>query len=142
MAVALDFEKPLADLRRRLEALDKQIAAHPSDSLEAERSGVEAELRARTEEIYRRLTSWQKVQVARHPQRPQTLDYAKAIFTDFTEFHGDRAFADDGAIVGGPARLEGRVVMLVGHQRGKGTKDSVARNFGAPHPEGYRKAHR
>ncbi len=140
MSVVLDFERPIAELQKRLEALEKQIAAHPKPELEAERGVVVADLERTRRDVYRDLSPWQKVQVARHALRPQTLDYAKAIFTEFTEFHGDRAYADDGAIVGGPARLNGRVVMLVGHQRGKGTKDSVSRNFGQPHPEGYRKA--
>jgi acetyl-CoA carboxylase carboxyl transferase subunit alpha len=140
VSIALDFEKPLADLRKRLEQLDKQLAAHPSDEAQNERERAAAELRERTEEVYRSLTPWQKVQVARLAQRPQTLDYAKAVFADFVELHGDRLYGDDGAIVGGPARLDGQVVMLVGHQRGRGTKESVERNFGNPHPEGYRKA--
>ena len=140
MSVGLEFEKPLAELRRRIEVLDKQLVAHPSDEGRAERERLGHELEARTVEVYGGLSLWQKVQVARHAQRPQTLDYAKAVFTDFVELHGDRLYADDGAIVGGPARLNGDVVMLVGHQRGKGTKESVERNFGQPHPEGYRKA--
>jgi acetyl-CoA carboxylase carboxyl transferase subunit alpha len=140
MTAFLDFEKPLAEVHKRLEALEKQAAGHPRPEQEAERQQLLDELQRLRAEIYGSLQPWQKVQVARHAQRPQTLDYAKAVFTDFVEFHGDRAYADDGAIVGGPARLNGRVVMLVGHQRGKGTKESVARNFGQPHPEGYRKA--
>ncbi|HEU5317531.1 MAG TPA: acetyl-CoA carboxylase carboxyltransferase subunit alpha [Chloroflexota bacterium] len=140
MTAQLDFERPIADVRRRLEAVDKQLAASPNDDLRAERARLEEELRVKTEEIYTRLTAWQKVEVARLAQRPQTLDYAKATFTEFVELHGDRVFGDDGAIVGGPARLNGDVVMLVGHQRGRGTKEAVERNFGSPHPEGYRKA--
>lgn len=146
MSVGLDFEKPLEELRKRLEVLDKQLAASPDDAPGAERRAeherVSEELRTRTAEIYSALSPWQKVQVARYAQRPQTLDFAKAIFTDFVELHGDRLYGDDGAIVGGPARLNGDVIMLVGHQRGKGTKESVERNFGQPHPEGYRKARR
>ncbi|MGI8424613.1 MAG: acetyl-CoA carboxylase carboxyltransferase subunit alpha [Chloroflexota bacterium] len=138
--MSLEFEKPIADLRRRLVTLDKQLATHATDDLRAERMRLDAEMQAKTHEVYRALTAWQKVEVARYAQRPQTLDYAKAVFTDFVELHGDRLFGDDGAIVGGPARLDGDVVMLVGHQRGKGTKDSLARNFGHAHPEGYRKA--
>jgi acetyl-CoA carboxylase carboxyl transferase subunit alpha len=140
VSIALDFEKPLQEIRRRLEQLDKQLAAHPGDELQTERDRLASELRARTKEVYAGLTPWQKVQVARYAQRPQTLDYAKAIFVDFVELHGDRLYGDDGAIVGGPARLDGHVVMLVGHQRGKNTKENVERNFGQPHPEGYRKA--
>jgi acetyl-CoA carboxylase carboxyl transferase subunit alpha len=140
VTTTLDFERPIADVRRRLEAVEKQLAAAPSADLTAERERLEEELRAKTQEIYSGLTAWQKVEVARHAQRPQTLDYAKATFTEFIELHGDRLYGDDGAIVGGPARLNGDVVMLVGHQRGRGTKEAVERNFGSPHPEGYRKA--
>jgi acetyl-CoA carboxylase carboxyl transferase subunit alpha len=140
MTAALDFERPLADLRRRLETLEKQLAEHASDELALELRSVETELASKTEEVYGGLTRWQKVQVARHPQRPQTLEYAKAICTDFAELHGDRFYGDDKAIVGGPARLDGRVVMIVGNQHGHETKDRIERNFGKPHPEGYRKA--
>ena len=140
MSVGLEFEKPLAELRKRRETLEKQVAAHPSEEASAERDRVDAELHAKTAELYGSLTAWQKVQVARYAPRPQTLDYAKAIFSEFVELHGDRLYGDDGAIVGGPARLDGSVVMLVGHQRGRGTKEAVERNFGQPHPEGYRKA--
>src|SRR5439155_19354086 len=120
MSAALDFERPLADLRRRLDTLEKQIAehaSHASDELARERESVAADLASRTREIYGGLTRWQKVQVARHPHRPQTLEYAKAICTDFVELHGDRFYGDDKAIVGGPARLDSRVVMIVGNQR-------------------------
>src|SRR5688500_4458308 len=140
MTVGLDFERPLADLRKRVETIETQLAAQPTDELRAEHTRVSEELRARTAEIFGSLTAWQNVQLARHALRPQTLDYAKAIFTEFVELHGDRLYGDDGAVVGGPARLNGDVVMLVGHQRGKGTKDAVERNFGQPHPDGYRKA--
>ncbi|HEX2185912.1 MAG TPA: acetyl-CoA carboxylase carboxyl transferase subunit alpha, partial [Chloroflexota bacterium] len=140
MTAFLDFEKPLAEVHKRLEALEKQAAGHARPEQEAERQQLLEELQRLRAEIYGALQPWQKVQVARHAQRPQTLDYAKAVFTDFVELHGDRAYADDGAVVGGPARLNGRVVMLVGHQRGRGTKEAVERNFGSPHPEGYRKA--
>src|SRR5262245_18949039 len=140
MSAALDFERPLTDLRRRLDTLDKKIAEHPGDDLSRERESVAAELATKTREIFGGLTRWQKVQVARHPQRPQALEYAKAICTDFVELHGDRFYGDDKAIVGGPARLDGRVVMIVGNQRGHETRDRLERNFGKPHPEGYRKA--
>src|SRR5687768_8108624 len=136
----MDFERPLADLRRHLESIEAQLASQPTDEVRAEQTRAAEELHARTAEIFRSLTAWQKVQLARHALRPQTLDYAKSIFTEFVELHGDRLYGDDAAIVGGPARLDGDVVMLVGHQRGKGTKESVERNFGQPHPEGYRKA--
>jgi acetyl-CoA carboxylase carboxyl transferase subunit alpha len=140
MSTVLEFERPLAELRKQLEALDRQLAAGGNDDLQREREQLAAELAAQTRQVYSSLTRWQKVQVARHPQRPQTLDYAKAIFTDFIELHGDRLYAEDKAIVGGPARLNGRVVMVVGHQRGHATRERVERNFGEPHPEGYRKA--
>ncbi|MGH2353012.1 MAG: acetyl-CoA carboxylase carboxyltransferase subunit alpha [Chloroflexota bacterium] len=140
MSVGLDFERPLAELRKRLEALDKQLAAQHTEEARVERDQVVGELEAKAGEIYSGLDRWQKVQVARHQQRPQTLDYARTVFTDFVELHGDRAYGDDPAVVGGPARLDGRVVMLVGNQRGRGTKESVERKFGSPHPEGYRKA--
>ena len=140
MTGALDFERPVEELRRRLAAVEKQLGTHPTDDLQAERVRLEAELKAKTEEVYAGLTAWQKVEVARYAQRPQTLDYAKSVFTEFVELHGDRLYGDDGAIVGGPARLDGSVVMIVGHQRGRGTKEALERNFGHPHPEGYRKA--
>ena len=140
MSVGLDFERPLADLRKRVEALAAQLATQATDEVRAEHARATDELRARTQEIFHGLSAWQKVQLARHALRPQTLDYAKSVFTDFVELHGDRMYGDDPAIVGGPARLNGDVVMLVGHQRGKGTKDAVERNFGQPHPDGYRKA--
>ena len=140
MGIPLDFDKPLMELRKRLEALDAQLAGGGTEDLEAERRAVAAELSVRAADVYGNLSAWQKVQVARHPQRPQTLDYAKAIFTDFVELHGDRAHADDRALVGGPARFDGRVVMLVGHQRGRDTKERLECNNARPHPEGYRKA--
>src|SRR5919202_3481050 len=140
MSVALDFERPLVELRRRLEALDKQIAGHPTPEATREREQVVADLEARTRDVYSQLSRWQQVLVARHLKRPQTLDYLKAMFADFVELHGDRRYGDDKAIVGGPARLDGRPVMVVGNQRGHETRDRLERNFGKPHPEGYRKA--
>jgi acetyl-CoA carboxylase carboxyl transferase subunit alpha len=140
MGINLEFERPLAGLREQLEGLDRELAAHPSDELRARREALAGELQQQAAEIYAELNRWQKVQVARYQRRPQTLDYAKAIFTDFVELHGDRTFGDDKAIVGGPARLDGQVVMIVGHQRGHDTKEAVERNHGQPHPEGFRKA--
>ena len=140
MSIVLDFERPLVDLRRRLTTVEKELETHPSEELQDEQRRAVADLDVAAREIYGSLSRWQKVQVARHPQRPQTLDYAKAIFTDFVEMHGDRNFGDDQAIVAGPARLDGRVVMLIGQQRGHETRERVERNFGEPHPEGYRKA--
>jgi acetyl-CoA carboxylase carboxyl transferase subunit alpha len=140
MGINLEFERPLAPLKEQLEGLDKEVAADATDELRLRRDAVAAELARQSRELYAELSRWQKVQVARYQRRPQTLDYAKAIFTEFVELHGDRAFADDKAIVGGPARLDGQVVMLVGHQRGHDTKEAVERNHGQPHPEGFRKA--
>jgi acetyl-CoA carboxylase carboxyl transferase subunit alpha len=142
MGINLEFEQPLAELRKQLEGLERELAAHPSEELKTQRDALAAELIARSRQIYAELSRWQKVQVARYLRRPQTLDYAKAIFTDFTEFHGDRLFGDDKAIVGGPARLDGRVVMLIGLQRGHDTNEAIERNHGVAHPEGYRKAYR
>jgi acetyl-CoA carboxylase carboxyl transferase subunit alpha len=128
----LDFERPLQQLDRRLAAL----GTVPS----AERSGLERSRRQLESEIFRDLSPWYRVQLSRHPDRPQTLDYAAAIFRNFTELHGDRSFADDPAVVGGFAWLEDQPVMLVGHQRGRTTHEKIRRNFGMPKPEGYRKA--
>ena len=142
MTILLDFEKPVGDLRARLEEVEPAYAAEPTTDLERQRASLKADLATRTQAIYRSLTPWQTVQVARHPHRPQALDYAIGMFTEFVEFHGDRAFGDDRAIIGGPARLNGRAVMIVGQQRGRETRERLERNFGSPHPEGYRKAHR
>ncbi len=135
----LDFEQPIADLDGKIEALrvaQDQAEADVSDELQ--RLGKKS--RALTAEIYSNLTPWQVSQVARHPQRPYTLDYLRLLCTDFHELHGDRAFADDHAIVGGLARFEGQPVMVIGHQKGRDTKEKIFRNFGMPRPEGYRKA--
>lgn len=142
MTVLLDFEKPVGDLRARLDEVERAYAAEATPDLERQRATLKADLAARTQAIYRSLTPWQTVQVARHPHRPQTLDYAIGMCTEFVEFHGDRAHGDDRAIVGGPARIDGRAVVLVGQQRGRETRERLERNFGSPHPEGYRKAHR
>ncbi len=135
----LDFEQPVADLEAKIEELrfvQDDSAVDISEEIErlAKKS---AQL---TKEIYAKLTPWQIAQVARHPQRPYTLDYAQHIFTDFEELHGDRAYADDHAIVGGLARFNGQSVMVIGHQKGRDTKEKIYRNFGMPRPEGYRKA--
>lgn len=140
MADSLDFERPVVELRRRLEALDKQLAAEDTEARREERERLQQELEATAHQVFSHLNRWQKVQLARLRQRPQTLDYVKALFADFVELHGDRRFGDDAAIVGGPARLDDRVVMVVGHQRGHDTKEAVRRNFGQTYPEGYRKA--
>ncbi|MBM4436456.1 MAG: acetyl-CoA carboxylase carboxyltransferase subunit alpha [Actinobacteria bacterium] len=136
----LDFERELDDLRQRLAALEKEAESEPSSELALRVGAVQLELEARTASVFSRLTPWQRVQLARHPRRPHTLDYIERIFTDFVELHGDRRFADDPAIVGGLARLDGAPVMIVGHQKGRTTNENVVRNFGMAHPEGYRKA--
>jgi acetyl-CoA carboxylase carboxyl transferase subunit alpha len=136
---ALEFEKPILELERRLEEL-KTLAAEGQLEVNDEIAPLERKLSELRGEVYRTLTPIQRVQVARSPRRPFTLDYVKLAFTDWIELHGDRAFHDDAAIVGGWARLEGETVLIVGHQRGRDAKENVHRNFGMPHPEGYRKA--
>ena len=138
-AYALDFEKPLAELERQIDEL-KRINAERGIDVAGEVGTLEGKLAAMREAIYRNLTPMQRVQVARHPRRPYALDYLSSIFTDFIELHGDRLFREDPAIVGGWARLDGQSVMVIGHQKGRDTKENIKRNFGMPHPEGYRKA--
>ncbi|QKG83954.1 acetyl-CoA carboxylase carboxyltransferase subunit alpha [Kroppenstedtia pulmonis] len=135
----LPFEKPLVELRNKIKEL-KQFTQDKSIDLSDEIHTLEARAKRLEEEIYGKLSTWQKVQIARHPSRPTTLDYIRLIFTDFMELHGDRLYGDDPAIVGGIAKLDGLPVTVIGHERGKDTKDKIARNFGLPHPEGYRKA--
>lgn len=135
----LDFEKPLVELERQITHL-KQLAAERHLDVRREIEPLETKLAGLRREIYEGLTPMQRVQVARHPRRPYTLDYLRALFTEFTELKGDRLYRDDPAIVGGWARLDGRPVMVVGHQKGRDTKENLRRNFGMPHPEGYRKA--
>jgi acetyl-CoA carboxylase carboxyl transferase subunit alpha len=135
----LDFEQSIADLELKIEAL--RATGNERDlNLGEEINRLRAKSRKLTESIFTNLTSWQISQVARHPLRPYTLDYVARLFTDFEELHGDRAFADDPAIVSGLARLEGRPVMVIGHQKGRDTREKLKRNFGMPRPEGYRKA--
>lgn len=136
---ALEFEKPILELERQIEEM-RRSSAEQSLNITAELAPLEQKLVEVRREVYRNLTPVQKVQVARNPRRPFTLDYIKHCFTDFIELHGDRAFRDDAAIVAGWARLEGETVMIIGHQRGRDTKENIHRNFGMPHPEGYRKA--
>src|SRR5512146_2172682 len=132
----LDFEQPIADLEAKIQELRK--ASHgPAVNSDAEVGGLQEKLRSRTAEIFRALTPWQISQLARHPQRPYTLDYIGQICDEFHELAGDRAFADDAAIVGGLARIGGRACMLIGHEKGRDTKSKVKRNFGMPRPEGY-----
>jgi acetyl-CoA carboxylase carboxyl transferase subunit alpha len=136
---ALDFEKPLQELERQIEDLQKLGEERQIDVAEEARL-LQVRLNTLRSEIYHNLTPMQRVQVARHPRRPYPLDYLSTIFTDFIELHGDRLFRDDPAIVGGWARLAGISVMVVGHQKGRDTKENLKRNFGMAHPEGYRKA--
>jgi acetyl-CoA carboxylase carboxyl transferase subunit alpha len=135
----LDFEKPLLELERQIEDLQR-LGTERSIDVDGELAGLQQKLNTLRDEIYRNLTPMQRVTVARHPRRPYALDYLSTIFTDFIELHGDRLFMDDPSIVGGWARLDGRTVMVVGHQKGRDTKENLKRNFGMPHPEGYRKA--
>ena len=135
----LDFEQQIADLEGKIENLRFEQDDAVVDISE-EIAHLEKKNQALIKETYTKLTPWQISQVARHPQRPYTLDYLKLIFTDFEELHGDRAFADDHAIVGGLARFNGQSVMVIGHQKGNDTKEKLYRNFGMPRPEGYRKA--
>jgi acetyl-CoA carboxylase carboxyl transferase subunit alpha len=136
---ALDFEKPLLELERQIEDLQKLGEERGLDVGEEARL-LQARLNTRRMEIYMNLTPIQRVMVARHPRRPYPLDYLSTIFTDYVELHGDRLFRDDPAIVGGWARLAGISVMVIGHQKGRDTKENLKRNFGMAHPEGYRKA--
>src|SRR5215475_6080062 len=136
----LDFEKPLLELEKQIEEL-KRVAGENADLAKNLRP-LEEQLATLRVEIYRSLTPMQRVQVARHPRRPYPLDYVNTVFTDFVELHGDRLYRDDPAIVGGWARLDGTSVMIIGHQKGRDTKDNLFRNFGMAHPEGYRKAMR
>ncbi len=138
-AYVLEFEKPLRELSRQLNEL-RQRSIETNVDLSAEVRGMELKIEATRKEIYSSLTSWQKVQIARHPRRPYALDYINAICEGFQEFHGDRQFRDDRAIIGGTAFLEGEAVMIVAQQKGRDPKERIARNFGMPQPEGYRKA--
>ena len=135
----LDFEQPIAELEAKIEEL-RYVSNDNEINISEEIARLEAKSNTLTEAIFAKLTSWQIAQLARHPGRPYTLDYIERIFTHFEELHGDRAFGDDPAIVGGVARLEGKPVMVIGQQKGRDTKEKVRRNFGMPRPEGYRKA--
>ena len=134
----LDFERPIVDLERKIDEL-KQLSSGTVDFSDEVRR-LEKKARRLQEEIFADLTAWQKVQLSRHPARPYTLDYLQLVCDDFVELHGDRAFADDASIVGGMARFEGREVLVLGHQKGRNTKENLRRNFGMSRPEGYRKA--
>jgi acetyl-CoA carboxylase carboxyl transferase subunit alpha len=135
----LDFERPIAELEAKIEEL-RHVGSDTDVNINEEISRLKAKSRALTRQIFSNLTAWQIAQLARHPQRPYTLDYVERIFTDFQELHGDRHFRDDPAIVAGLARLDGRPVMVIGQQKGRDTKQKVHRNFGMAKPEGYRKA--
>jgi acetyl-CoA carboxylase carboxyl transferase subunit alpha len=139
-AFVLPFEKPVVELVARVREL--RALADSDKTLATELKRLEEKAGRLARDLFANLTPWQKVQLSRHPQRPYTLDYVAALFTDFVELHGDRAFSDDAAIVGGVGKLGDRSVVIVGQQKGRGAKDNVKRNFGMPHPEGYRKAQR
>src|SRR3954463_5046569 len=135
----LDFEQPIAELEAKIEEL-KHVPSGSAVNIQEEITRLQQKSEQLTQNIFANLSPWQITQLARHPQRPYTLDYAGPIFKDFHELHGDRMYADDHAIVGGPARLDGRPVMVIGPQKGRDTKERVRRNYGMPKPEGYRKA--
>lgn len=135
----LEFEQPIAELEAKIEEL-RHVGDDSDINLSDELGKLQEKSRSLTASIFSNLSAWQVSQLARHPQRPYTLDYVKHIFEDFDEIHGDRHFADDAAIVGGIARLDGKPVVVIGHQKGRETKEKIRRNFGMPRPEGYRKA--
>ena len=135
----LDFEQPIADLEAKIQEL-RQASSGPAVDVDAEVRALQDKLRKRTAHIFRDLAPWQVSQLARHPSRPYTNDYIRVICDEFEELAGDRAYADDAAIVGGLARIDGRSVVVIGQQKGRDTKAKVRRNFGMPRPEGYRKA--
>ncbi|WP_018231117.1 acetyl-CoA carboxylase carboxyltransferase subunit alpha [Thioalkalivibrio thiocyanodenitrificans] len=135
----LDFEQPIAELEAKIEEL-RYVGDDAEVNIHDEISRLQSKCTSLTESIFAKLSAWQVAQLARHPRRPYTLDYIQRLFTDFEELHGDRNYADDPAIVGGLARLDGEPVMVIGHQKGRDTKEKIRRNFGMPRPEGYRKA--
>ncbi|MEC8333624.1 MAG: acetyl-CoA carboxylase carboxyltransferase subunit alpha [Verrucomicrobiota bacterium] len=141
LTYTLEFEKPLRELEKQLITLRK-VSQESKVDVGSEIKAIEAKIEKTKKEIYSNLDAWQRVQLSRHPKRPYSLDYIDLIFTDFQELHGDRRFSEDAAIVGGPAFLNGEPVMVIGQQKGRNTKDNLKRNFGCPHPEGYRKAMR
>ncbi len=139
----LEFERPIRDLEAKIQEMRELAASQANgegESLSVEIDGLEQKVAELKSSVYAHLTRWQRVQLARHPERPTTLDYLDRMTTDFVELHGDRQFGDDRAIVGGFGSLDGRTVMFIGHQKGRDTKSNVYRNFGMPNPEGYRKA--
>ena len=140
MEVHYDFEKPIEDLERRIAGLREASSQVDSLELQKELSSLEKKLKKLMESTYSKLSPWQRVQLSRHPNRPQSMDYIERIFSDFFELHGDRKFRDDTAIIAGLARFRGRSVLLIAQQKGRGTKEKIKRNFGMAKPEGYRKA--
>lgn len=141
MKYYLEFEKPVAELQRKLDELKRhEESSGLAISFQDEISQIERKIQETRQQIFSNLNAHQRVQLARHPKRPYTLDYIQQIFTDFSELHGDRLYADDRAMVGGFATLEGQKIMVVGTQKGRDTKENILRNFGSAHPEGYRKA--
>jgi acetyl-CoA carboxylase carboxyl transferase subunit alpha len=137
----LEFEKPLRELEKQLHTLET-VSTESKVDVAKEIEAIVAKIEKTKADIYSNLTAWQRVQLSRHPKRPYSLDYIERIFTDFEELHGDRRFREDAAIIGGPAFLDGKPVMVIGQQKGRNTKENLKRNFGCPHPEGYRKAMR
>jgi len=135
----LDFEKPIIELEKKIQEL-KSFISHKKIDLSSEVKRLEEKLEYLKKDIYGNLNAWQRVQIARYPQRPYTLDYINLVLSDFLQLHGDRSFADDQAIVGGLAKLDNQKIMVIGHQKGRDTKENLKRNFGCAHPEGYRKA--
>ena len=139
MSDYLEFEQPIAELEEKIEEL-RRVESDNEMQLGEEIAKLQAKCHALTESIYKNLSAWQVAQIARHPARPYTLDYIEHLFTDFEELHGDRAYADDAAIICGIARFDNKPIAVIGHQKGRNTKENLIRNFGMPRPEGYRKA--
>ena len=137
--IFLEFEKPIEELEQKIEQL-RNVSSDSAVDISDEITRLQQKSEVQTTAIYAKLSPWQTALVARHPQRPYTMDYINEIFTDFHELHGDRMFADDLSIVGGLARFNGEACMVIGHQKGRDTKERAKRNFGMPKPEGYRKA--
>lgn len=135
----LEFERPILELERKIDEL-RSFTAHKDIDISGEVSRLEEKLSRIKKDVYDNLTPWQRVQIARHPRRPYTLDYIEMMMTDFVEIHGDRHFADDKAMISGLAKIDGESVVVIGQQKGRDTKENLERNFGSPHPEGYRKA--
>lgn len=139
MITNLDFEKPIYELEKKINEL-RHLSSNGNLNLQSEVKKLETRLDHVKKETYAHLTPWQRVQIARHPKRPYSLDYFGVVFTDFVELHGDRTFADDKALIGGLAKLDGQPFLVMGHQKGRDAKENIMRNFGSAHPEGYRKA--